>query len=75
MTEKKNPGSRSRRTFSPEFKQEVARLVIDTGRTVAEVSRELNVGAQTLGKWVAAQRAEAADEPTGELNLDERGRT
>ena len=57
MTEK-TPGRRSRRTFSPEYKHEVA--------------RELGVGAQTLGKWVAAEHADQAGEPTGELDLDER---
>jgi transposase len=65
-------GKRPRRTFSPEYKHEAARLVIDTGRTIAEVARELNVGAQSLGKWVAAERAKEAGEPTGELPLDER---
>lgn len=65
-------GKRPRRTFSPEYKHEAARLVIDTGRSIAEVARELNVGAQSLGKWVAAERAEEAGEPTGDLTLDER---
>ncbi|MDN5605591.1 MAG: IS3 family transposase [Kocuria sp.] len=71
MTEK-TPGRRPRRTFSPEYKHEAARLVIDTGRTIAEVARELGVGSQSLGKWVAAERATEAGEPTGELTLDER---
>ena len=71
MTEK-TPGRRPRRTFSPEDKHEAARLVIDTGRTIAEVARELGVGSQSLGKWVAAERATEAGEPTGELTLDER---
>jgi len=49
-------GKRPRRTFSPEYKHEAARLVIDTGRTIAEVARELGVGAQTLGKWALPDR-------------------
>lgn len=65
-------GKRPQRTFSPEYKHEAARLVIATGRTIAEVARELNVGAQSLGKWVAAERAEQTGVPTGELSLDER---
>lgn len=69
-------GKRPRRTFSPEYKHEAARLVIDTGRTIAEVARELGVGSQSLGTWVAAERATEAGEPTGELTgeltLDER---
>ena len=75
MTEK-TPGRRPRRIFSPGYKHEAARLVIDTGRTIAEVARELGVGSQSLGTWVAAERATEAGEPTGELTgelaLDER---
>jgi transposase len=63
---------RPRRTFTPEYKHEAARLVIDTGRTITEVAHELGVGAQTLGKWVAAERAEHDAQPAGKLNLDER---
>lgn len=47
MTEK-TPGRRPRRTFSPEYKHEAARLVIDTGRTIAEVARELGVKPRVL---------------------------
>ncbi|MEY8567552.1 IS3 family transposase [Corynebacteriaceae bacterium 7-707] len=71
MTEK-TPGKRPRRTFTPEYKHEAARLVIDTGRSIAEVAREWGVGSQSLGKWVAVGRAEQAGESTGELSLDER---
>ena len=71
MTEK-TPGRRPRRTFSPEYKHEAARLVIDTGRTIDEEAREVGVGSHSLGKWVAAERATEAGEPTGELTLNGR---
>lgn len=35
--------SRTRRSFAPEFKVEAARRVIDGGRPVSEVARELNL--------------------------------
>nr|WP_139311980.1 transposase [Corynebacterium sp. CNJ-954] len=38
-------GKRPRRSFSREYKHKAARLLIDTGRSIAEVARELNVGA------------------------------
>jgi transposase len=41
-------------------------------RTIAEVARELGVGSQSLGKWVAAVWATGSGGPTGELTLDER---
>lgn len=41
-------GRRPRRTFSPEYKHEAARLVTDTGRSTAEVAQKLGVGSQSL---------------------------
>ena len=43
---------RQRREFSPEYKDEAVKLVINTGRPVAVVARELGVKEQTLGRWV-----------------------
>ncbi len=45
-----------RREFSPEYKDEAVKLVVNTGRTVATVARELGVKEQTLGRWVNAYR-------------------
>ena len=46
----------SRRKFTAEFKVEAAHRVIDSGRTIAEVARELSVGEQSLGVWVREER-------------------
>ena len=43
---------RQRRGFTPEYKDEAVKLVINTGRPVAVVARELGVKEQTLGRWV-----------------------
>ena len=43
---------RQRREFTPEYKDEAVKLVINTGRPVAVVARELCVKEQTLGRWV-----------------------
>lgn len=43
---------RQRRKFSPEYKDEAVNLVINTGRTVAVVARELGINEATLGRWV-----------------------
>lgn len=53
-----------RREFTPEFKDEAVKLVVNTGRPVATVARELGIVEQTLGNWVKAHRArhEAGDE-------------
>jgi len=50
----------SRRKFTAEFKVQAAHRVIDSGRSVAEVARELNVGEQSLGGWVRDERRRMA---------------
>jgi transposase len=48
---------RHRRKFTADYRREAAHLVIDTGRAVAHVAKEINVGEQLLGRWVRAERA------------------
>ena len=60
-----------RKSYTPKFRAEAARLVIDTGRTIAEVAREIGVGEALLGRWVAIERAKM-DEPPEALDADER---
>ena len=44
------------RKFSPEFREQAVRAVIDSSRTVADVAREFSVGPETLRNWVNAYR-------------------
>ncbi len=53
---------RSRRTFSPEFREDAVKLVIDSSRPIAQVARELGIGEATLGNWVAKYRRDHAGE-------------
>ncbi|WP_166805282.1 transposase [Cryobacterium sp. TMT4-10] len=46
--------ARSRREFTPEYKDEAVKLVLTTGRAVATVARELGINEATLGRWVTA---------------------
>jgi transposase-like protein len=56
--------SRKYRKFSPEFRDEAVRLVIENSRPIAQVARELGVNDGTLGSWVNQYRNEhAAEEP------------
>jgi len=59
---------RQRREFSPEYKDEAVGLVINTGRTVAVVARELGMNEATLGRWVNLHkdRQVAGDTPLSE---------
>ena len=47
---------RQRREFGTEYKDEAVKLVINTGRTVAVVARELGIQESTLGRWVNLQK-------------------
>jgi transposase len=61
------------KTYTPEFREEAARMVVDTSRPIADVAREINVSETSLGNWVRAYREKhAEDEPP--LELSERAR-
>ena len=47
---------RARARFSPEFKDEAVRLVLESGRPIAQIARELSISDGTLGNWVAKYR-------------------
>ncbi|TFD55736.1 transposase [Cryobacterium sp. Hh38] len=49
--------ARSRRDFTPEYKDEAVKLVVTTGRAVTTVARELGINEATLGRWVTAFKA------------------
>jgi transposase len=53
------------RRFTPAFKDEAVKLVVNTARPVAVVARELGLKEQTLGRWVKLFKArpEAGDRP------------
>lgn len=59
--------------YKPEFREEIAKLIIESNRSIAEVAREYGLNETTVGGWVKKYRtAHAADEPP--LELPERAR-
>jgi transposase-like protein len=61
------------KTYSPEFRDEAARLVVETSRAIADVARELGISETSLGNWVRAYREKhAGEEPP--LQVSERAR-
>jgi transposase-like protein len=62
-----------RRRFSPQFKAEAVQMVIETGKPIAEVARDLGVNDGTLGNWVNGYRR-ANPEPDEPLSPMERAR-
>ncbi len=53
--------SRSRRSFTDEFKRDAVALVIDEGRRVIDVARNLGIGEGTLGNWVRQARVDRGE--------------
>ncbi len=61
------------KNYSPEFREEAAKMVVETSRAIAGVARELGVSETSLSNWVRAYREDhAADEPP--LQLSDRAR-
>ncbi len=50
--------TRSRRSFTPEFKRDAALLVLEQGYSILEASRAIDVGETALRRWVEQLQAE-----------------
>ncbi len=64
-------GRRPRRSFTDEFKAGAVRLVIDEGKSISQVARDLDLNASSLGLWVERARADESNGKTG-LTSEER---
>jgi transposase-like protein len=65
--------ARVKKNYSPEFREEAVKLVIETSQPIAKVARDLGIVEGTLGNWVNTYRREhAGEEPP--LSLNERAR-
>jgi len=56
---------RTRRQFSEEFRAGAVRLVVEEGKTVGAVARELDLTPSSLAKWVEQARADRSKGKTG----------
>jgi transposase len=65
---KRRPGRPSK--YPPEFQRDAVALVLEEGRSIADVARSTGVKEGTLGNWVGKARRER-DAGTG-LSVDER---
>jgi len=65
--------ARQRRSFTPEYKEQIARMVVEESRAIPSTAREIGVNEQTLRNWVNGYRqTHAGEEPP--LTISERAR-
>jgi transposase len=71
MATKEGRVQRARRQFTDEFKAGAVRLVVDEGKSIADVARDLDLTPSALGGWVRQARADRSGGKTG-LTTEER---
>jgi transposase len=59
------PKRRPRRRFDDEFKAQAVRLVLDDGKSVGSVARDLDLTETALREWVKRARADRTHGKTG----------
>ena len=52
----------SNQRYTPEFKDEAARQIVERGYFVADVSKRLGVSAHSLYKWIKAIKLDKSEE-------------
>ena len=57
----------SSQRYSPEFKDEAVRQIVERGYSVAEVSERLGVSSHSLYKWVKAVTPDKTEQNTADL--------
>jgi len=71
MAGKQGREKRARRQFTDEFRAGAVRLVLDEGKTVAQVARDLDLTPSALAGWVKRARADRDGGKSG-LTTEER---
>jgi transposase len=65
MVSKMGKSKRDRRSFTDEYKAGAVRLVLEEGKTIAQVARDLDLTASALSGWVRQARADLSKGKTG----------
>lgn len=65
MATKERRAQRERRQYTDEFRAGAVRLVLEEGKKVAEVARDLDLTPSALGIWVRRARADRSGGKTG----------
>ena len=63
---------RKRRRFSAEFKAEAVRVVVESGKSVADVARDLELTESSLRNWVKQAEVDAGRGASGAVTTEEK---
>jgi transposase len=63
---------RQRRKFTPEYKAEVVRMVRTSGKSIGQLSNELELTETAVRAWVQKADIDEKKDPNGPLTSDER---
>jgi transposase len=72
MAKRTGQTRRARRTYSDEFKAGAVSLVLQDGKSVSEVARDLDLTPSALRAWVDQARVDAGAGRPGALTSEER---
>ena len=65
-------GTRTRRSFTKEYKAEVVGLIRKSGKTVGAVCRDLGLTETAVRRWVQQAEVDSGRGPVGALTTEER---
>jgi transposase len=63
---------KKRRTFTREFKAETVKLVLEEGKKIGQVARDLGVPENSVRRWVLQAKVDSGKGPAGALTTVER---
>ena len=63
---------RQRRKFTPEYKAEVVRMARTSGKSIGQLSKELELTETAVRAWVQRADIDEKKDPNGPLTSDER---
>jgi len=69
--QKQRKPQRKKRVFSDEFKAGAVALVLEEGKTVTRVAKDLDLVQSVLGRWVERARADKGTSTRGTLTTEE----
>lgn len=72
MEDKAKRSRRTRRNFSDDFKAGAVALVLEEGKSIAQVAKDLDLTPSSVGQWVEQARANSGKSSRGTLTTDEK---